>query len=324
MSNFTQKELLGKEFNMTNNGIVGGLLKEGLYLFGATSKIGKSMIATALSNAVATGTDYLGKSNSQGKVIYFDNDNYPFETKNRVKALGFEESDNIKYYFEEETNSLRDIKDELKYIGDELDEVKLVIIDCLINLSEFEKIESKFYDDYPKIREFRDFIVEKKLVCIMLHHTKKGVAVGQDKLIGSKAMSAATTGTILLEVEDEFSKIGTLNFILRHKKEKIKVTKDQQDIGWDICLSDEDDISEEIPRNVLFIINKVVNDKDRRIKGTCQELVAMTGIDINPGGLLKYLKKHHALFEQNYVRFENRKEKGNRIIIIEYDPVEGR
>lgn len=66
----------------------------------------------------------------------------------------------------------------------------------------------------------------------MLHHAKKGVAVGQDKLIGSRAMPVATTGTIILEVDDEFSKIGTLNFILRHKKEKIKVAKDQNDIGW--------------------------------------------------------------------------------------------
>lgn len=136
-------------------------------------------------------------------------------------------------------------------------------------------------------------------------------------------MSAATTGTIILNVLNEFSKTGKLEFILRHAKEIIPIKKDENDIGWDINLSNEDDIPEEIPRNVLFIINKVVNNEKHRIEGTCQELAAMTGIDINPKGLLRYLKKHKLLFDQNNVRFENRKGSKKRIIIIEYDPEEG-
>lgn len=47
---YTQEELLNTEFNNADRGILGGLIKNGLYIMGANSKIGKSMIATALAN----------------------------------------------------------------------------------------------------------------------------------------------------------------------------------------------------------------------------------------------------------------------------------
>ena len=61
MSVYTQEELLNTEFKNVEHGILGGLLKNGLYIMGANSKIGKSMIATSLANAVADG--YLGEAN---------------------------------------------------------------------------------------------------------------------------------------------------------------------------------------------------------------------------------------------------------------------
>ena len=78
---YTQDELLNKEFKKLNNDVLDGLLRTGLYIMGATSKVGKTMIATSLANAVANGNDYLGKANSKGKVIYYDNDNYEYEAK---------------------------------------------------------------------------------------------------------------------------------------------------------------------------------------------------------------------------------------------------
>ena len=67
MTIYTQEELLNTDFSEANRGILGGLIKNGLYIMGANSKIGKSMIATALANAVASGTEYLGKSNRKAK-----------------------------------------------------------------------------------------------------------------------------------------------------------------------------------------------------------------------------------------------------------------
>ena len=55
------------------------------------------------------------------------------------------------------------------------------------------------------------------------------------------------------------------------------------------------------------------------IKGTCQEIVQQTMMEINPNGLMKYLKKHQDYLNQNHIFFEQTK--GNqRIDTIKYLP----
>lgn len=317
MSSYTQEELLKKDFKDVDKGIFGGLLKSGLYILGATSKVGKTMIATSLANAVATGTEYLGRTNRKGKVIYFDNDNYDFETKDRILALKFVGTPNIRYVFGEDASSIRNIKNELKYEVDDLENYILVIIDSFIGLDEFIEEDQSYQKLYPVIKDLRNFIVERGLVCIILHHTKKGEATGQDKLIGSKAMTGATTGTIIINVATEFSKTGTLEFILRHKKDSIPIKKDADDINW-ILGEDEEDGTEEIPRNILNLINAVVSRESKEIKGTAQEVVNETKMEVNPFSLFKYLVKHKEILEQNYIHFEKGKS-GRSFILVRYE-----
>lgn len=316
MSSYTQTELLNSDFPIINKGVLDGLLINGLYILGATSKIGKSMIATKLANAVGEGSDYLGRHNEKGQVIYFDNDNYEHEAQGRIKALGLSFNEAITYVFGENSSSLDSIKEYIEEIYD-IKQYTLIIIDCLINLDEFIDCDGKYNSIYPILIEFRDFIIKKELVCIILHHTKKGLSAGQDSLLGSKALSGSTTGTILVDVENEFSTSGKLQFILRHKKTIIPITKDKNGIGWD--KSDEDDVEEDIPKNILLLINKVVSSPNHMIKGTCQEIVQQTMMEINPNGLIKYLKKHKSYLNQNHIFFEQ--EKGNqRIDTITYKP----
>lgn len=318
MPSYTQEELLKIDFKDVDKGILGGLLRSGLYIMGATSKIGKTMIATSIANAVANGDDYLGKSNRKSKVIYFDNDNYDYEAKNRVLALKLKATPNIRYVFGEEATSIRNIKEELKYEVDDLENYSLVIVDSFIGLDEFINSDNCYQSLYPIIKDFRDFIVERSLVCIVLHHTKKGETTGkQDKLIGPKAMSGATTGTIIINVVSEFSKTGTLEFMLRHKKEIIPIKKDGDDIGW-VLREEDDEGTEEIPRNILNLINTLVSKENKQIKGTSQEIVCETKMEVNPYSLFKYLNKHEEILKQNLITFEKGKS-GKRFIIIRYE-----
>lgn len=313
---YTQEELLNKQFNNTDTGILGGLLKTGLYIMGANSKVGKTMIATTLANAVATGTEYLGKPNSKGKVIYYDNDNYDFEAKSRIQALGLSPNPNIKYVFGREANSLREIRMKLEFGSERFN---LVIIDCFINLDDFAAMNIDYQTVYPIIKDFRDFIVKMNLICIILHHTKKGSAVGQDRLLGPKAMSGATTGSIIINVEDEFSTMGNLEFILRHKKEIIPIIKDEKGIGWDRLKDDTEIINEEIPKNLLMLINSVVSNSNHELIGSAQELVQKTKMEINPCCLYKYLVKYQRILNQNGIEFEKKRTHSSRQIIVKYE-----
>ena len=67
-----------------------------------------------------------------------------------------------------------------------------MIIDSFIGLDEFIEEDQSYQKLYPVIKDLRDFIIERGLVCIILHHTKKGEANWtRIKLIGSKQMTGA-------------------------------------------------------------------------------------------------------------------------------------
>lgn len=317
MTRYTQKELLQTEFKKDSNCILGDLLKPGLYILAANSKVGKTMIGTALANAVVNGSDYLGKSNTKGKVLYFDNDDYDYEAKSRINALNLKEQDDIIYYFGEEASSLRNIKMEIDFSIGNTQDYRLLIIDTLIGLEEFKNSDNNYQSIYPIIKDFRDYVVDNNLVCLIMHHIKKGAAFGQDKLLGTKAITGAATGTILVDVENEYSTVGSLRFMLRHKKEIIPIQKDENGIGWNL-LNEEDYYDESIPKNILLLINAVVASKNRKIEGSCQEIVQQTKIEINPMGLYKYLKKFELILNQNNIMFEKNRTREKRSIVIEY------
>ena len=320
MPSYTQKELLDLSFENTDQGILGGLLRNGLYFLAASAKIGKTMIATALANHVANGTDFLGKSNEKGKVVYFDNDNYAVEAQNRIKALGFNETENIRYVFEEDAGSLYSIMRILQH-DEKIREVKLVIIDCLVNLEEFMKTDWDYQSIYTIIKDFRDFIMTYNLTCIILHHTKKGDAAGQDRLLGSKAMSGAATGTILVTVENEYSQTGKLEFMLRHKKEVIPIRKDENGIGW-IFNEHADEMEVPIPNDLLRLMSAVISSEDKLMKGTCEEIAIRSGMKINPSQLTKFLNKYNVILNANHIEFDNVRSSKKREIVIQYNPPE--
>lgn len=319
---YTQEELLNTEFNNADRGILGGLIKNGLYIMGANSKIGKSMIATALANAVANGTEYLGKTNRKGKVIYYDNDNYDYEVKARIQALGLGKNSNIRYVFGEDARSLQDIKNDIKYSLQGIEEYSLVIIDSFIGLREFLTVDDNYKNIYPILKDFRNFIVERNLACIFLHHIKKGYGIGQDLLLGTKALSGATTGTIIVNVANEFSTVGKIEFMLRHKKEIIPIKKDSNQIGW-ILADDEDDVVEEIPKNILNLINSVIVKENHQLLGTAQEIVQKAKMEINPNALYKYLVKNEIILKQNGIVFEKKRTHEHRKILVKYELGDG-
>ncbi len=318
MTSYTQAQLLQENFLNPDRGILGGLIKSGLYILGANSKVGKSMLATALSNAVANGVEYLGKPNKQGKVLYYDNDNYEYEAKARLEALNMSINQNIRYVFGEESQSLREIKTDIEYSVSDIESYSLVIIDCFIGLSEFITVEDNYKNIYILLKEFRDFVIQRNLSCIILHHIKKGNAVGQDRLIGTKALSGATTGTIIINVDNEFSTVGKLEFMLRHKKEVIPIKKDKNGIGW-ILSKEDDDCIEEIPKSLLNLINTVVSSRNHEILGTSQEIVQKTKMEINPYSLYKYLVKNEKILSQNKISFEKKRTHENRKILVKYE-----
>ena len=90
-----------------NNDVLDGLLRTGLYIMGATSKVGKTMIATSLANAVANGNDYLGKQTARVRLFIMIMITMNMKLKKEVKAVRFTATPDIRYVFGEDAQSLR-------------------------------------------------------------------------------------------------------------------------------------------------------------------------------------------------------------------------
>ncbi len=312
----TQKELLEKEFKSEGVNLFGGLLRPGLYVLAGSSKVGKSMIATTIANCVARGNDFLGRPMPKGKVIYFDNDNYDFETKSRIISLNLSGTNEVLYEFND-SKSIYDINERLAQISD-IEKYKLIIIDSYVGLDEVISSNDSYYEVYPILKELRDIVVKKSLICILIHHTKKNKErIDQDNLIGSKALSGATTGTLLLSVRNEFDTHGELKLILRNNKSIIKIKKDEKNINW-VLDTDEQTVTEEIPKNILQLINAVVGLEKHELIGTCQEIVQKSKMELNPNYLTKYLKQNKRYLDENHITFTNDRTGQKRTIKIIY------
>lgn len=312
-------DLFINAYKHVERGILGGLLITGLYSMAAPPKVGKSTIGMSLANAVATGTDYLGKPNIKGKVLYFDNDDYLSEASSRFKSLGIQRQPGVTYVFREHASSLKKIKNAINQITD-ISEYKLVIIDTLIGIEEYRNSDMIYKSDTSIFIDFRDFIMAKNLVCILMNHTKKTVTRGAEAHLGSRGLTSSTTGNITINVEDEMSTVGTMEFSLRHKKEIIPIKKDENGIGWNV-MNSEELYEESIDKNVLSIINTVVASERKEIEGTCQEIVLQTRIEINPMGLLRFLKKYEKILKDNHIEFSSKRTNKKRMINIKYTEV---
>ena len=215
---FTQRELMNYDFKESNQDVLEGLLKPGLYILAGPSKVGKSMIVTSLANAVADGTSYLGRNTHQGIVIYFDNDNYASQTQNRLEALNLEGNDQLIYNFEN-ARGFNGMRNYILYsLEDKITDLKLVVIDCYANLYDLNDID-RYTDNYSLLKSISSFAMEYSICILLVHHTKKGNLAGQDALLGSRALTAATSGTITIEIENDFATNAVLAFNLRHLKD---------------------------------------------------------------------------------------------------------
>lgn len=310
----TQSELIQTDFSSQSREVLDGLLRSGLYILSGTSKVGKSLICTSLANAVASGSEFLGKNTVQGRVIYFDNDNYAAEAKSRVLAQNFGSNDYLHYNFKDAC-SFQAIISRLKHT-DNLNEIVLVIIDCLANLSEFSDSDS-FVENYSILKKVCDFFMKHSICCILIHHAKKGRAVSQDSVLGSKSLTSASTGTIIIDVEDEFSEYGQLKFILRSKKEILPIKKDENKINW--VLDDEIRSDESINKNLLLIINFLIKDSSHTLEGNYEEVCVKMGLELNPAGFSRFLKKNKIILNENHIFFKLHRTAHSRMVELFYN-----
>jgi len=200
------RELLS-EPDVITDWVVDELLPvDGLSLFAAKPKTGKSTLIRQLALAVARGEDFLGRKTKQGGVIYLALEERRADVRSHFRQMGATEEDtNLKIFAgmapEEGTRKVRTTL--------EVERPLLIIVDTMARLARIGDL-----NDYSQvIRGLEPFLAMAREVgthVCLLHHSKKGDSKGLDTVLGSTGLAGSVDTIVLMGRTEKFRTIQSI------------------------------------------------------------------------------------------------------------------
>ncbi|PHV63206.1 AAA family ATPase [Cyanobacterium aponinum] len=210
-----------------------------LLLISALSKVGKSLLATEISNAVLRGGKFLDEPVKKGKVLYCFSDESSNDFGGRVFNLGLDlpeilpEQENLMglSYFD-----IRNLKQLEIYLEDF--RPSLVVFDSLTSIS-FGVKESENDAEFSRnIYQLKDLLKKYNCSGILIHHNNK-----QGGISGSERIKAACWGTAQLEmsggtlVDEDEEGNETTNFTEDYRFLKLNNTRSTESCTYKLLLN---------------------------------------------------------------------------------------
>jgi hypothetical protein len=159
----------------------GLMIRGGLGILAGPSKAGKSTITRQLAQAVANGSEWLGRKTEKGTVLYLALEEQEQMLAYQLKKLGVDE-DEILYHVGPLAHG--DLTDNLTQAINH-HEASLVVVDTMILLSHFENLND-YNEVYNKLSIVRNIARKTNSHILLIHHTNK-----MGGLLGSTAIQGA-------------------------------------------------------------------------------------------------------------------------------------
>jgi AAA domain len=180
-----------------------GLLPSGGFsLLAAKPKVGKSTLARCLALAVARGEPFLGRTTSQGPVIYLALEEKRGEVRKHFQAMGASGEEEIYIYA---ATAPADALEKIRLVVEEK-RPALLIIDPL-----FRMTRVKDSNDYAQVTAALEPLMgmarETGCHVLVVHHLGKGEHSGADAILGSTAIRAAVDTSVILKRSERYRTI---------------------------------------------------------------------------------------------------------------------
>ena len=182
--------------------IVDNLMKSnGLYCLVARPKVGKSLLALQLANAIATGTNFLGFRTSSSPVLYISTEMNFSQILDRIDKMNLEFDDDNFRLKEQEINerklNLMDLQLEFQEFANDLNG-RFVIIDMFSGIDMNNGYDLNNHQDMGQyvIPKFRELCKKYNFTILLIHHLNKN-----NKFLGSTAIDGSVDGIITLKVD---------------------------------------------------------------------------------------------------------------------------
>lgn len=286
---------------------------QGLYCLVSNAKVGKSMFALQLSNAIANGKPFLGHNTVPSPVLYISTESDLGQIKERINFLNLTFPKDSFFIID------RNGKGEVNFMDLEVDIMefakykngRLLIIDMLKDTNVGVDYDINNYQDVgqkllPKLRG----ICEKyNLTILFTHHLNK-----RGTVLGSTAFDAVVDGKLTLVESKNDKSLIRLNIINRDFSEmdiQLKKTKNQI---FNVINPIDDD---EINYNLIQIIKYVSNVTDCEF--TCNEIINKLNLIITPRQLGRLLHSSIDILKNEGVNITIKKTGTARLYIAHYE-----
>lgn len=183
--------------------IVPGIVCEGLSIFAARPKTGKTWMMFDVALAVSGGSRVLGRWTEPGSVLFLSLEDNLRRVQDRLKRLNAKPSDNLTF----ETRRFRADSGGLDYIRKWLesnrDKARLIVVDTWGRFKPLPRKGAQMYDaDTDAAAPLQALANEHRVGIVVVHHVRKAVADDfVDTVSGSLGLAGVCDSVLVLERE---------------------------------------------------------------------------------------------------------------------------
>lgn len=282
LSSYTASQLMAAEFPPLKT-IVEGILKVGVCVLSAKSKIGKSWMSLQLVIAVTKGQQFLGKKTMKCDALYIDLENDKRLSRERLEILlNGEEAPNNLYIMNEVPTMDEGFSSALESFLDQHKGIHLVVIDIYAKIKYAKKSNQSDYDiDYKSISELKKVAEKYELSIILVAHNRKMVDTSDpfSNIMGSTAMQGASDQSIVISKENRNDKEATMTITGRTVEgDELKIEFDKNTCKWKLLGTAEeyeDKKKEEAYRNdpIVKTIKKTIRANGGKCSGRASDFI---------------------------------------------------
>ena len=294
--------------------IVDNLMKSnGLYCLVARPKVGKSLLALQLANAIATGTNFLGFRTSPFPVLYISTEMNFSQILDRIDKMNLEFDDNNFRLKEQEINerklNLMDLQLEFQEFANDLNG-RFVIIDMFSGIDMNNGYDLNNYQDMGQyvIPKFRELCKKYNFTILLIHHLNKN-----NKSLGSTAIDGSVDGIITLKLDQNLKNKILFVYESRDYESQDFVLKRNENLIFERSEIDSNDLNP----NLLIFLNYAIKQKE--FSFTISDITSKLNLQIVPSVFGKLLKSNLDNLEKEGLHIELKRTGTDRIYTAKYE-----
>lgn len=294
--------------------IVDNLMKSnGLYCLVARPKVGKSLLALQLANAIATGTNFLGFRTSPSPVLYISTEMNFSQIIDRIDKMNLQFNDENFRLKEQEINerklNLMDLQLEFQEFSYNL-KGRFVIVDMFSGIDMNNGYDLNNYQDMGQyvIPKFRELCKKYNFTILLIHHLNKN-----NKSLGSTAIDGSVDGIITLKLDQNLKNKILFSYESRDYESIEFVLKRNDNLIFEKSETDSNDLNS----NLLVFLNYAIRQKE--FSFIISEITGKLNLQIVPSVFGKLLKSNLDNLEKEGLHIESKRTGAERIYVAKYE-----